>query len=81
MSLAVLALLQWAAVGYLPMNRLLGTVPLALGDWAVVSVAILWPVALVEAAKAWGWFVPLGHARPKRNGPEPGGRDETLRNP
>ena len=36
---------------------------------------------LVEAAKAWGWLVPLGHARPKRNGPEPGGRDETLRNP
>jgi hypothetical protein len=39
------------------------------------------PVALVEAAKAWGWLVPLGLARPKRNGPEPGGRNETLRNP
>jgi len=81
MSLVVLALLQWAAVGYLPMNRLLGTEPLGLSDWAVVSAAVLWPVALVEAAKAWGWLVPLGHARPKRNGPELGGRDETLRNP
>ncbi|MDP2700855.1 MAG: cation-translocating P-type ATPase C-terminal domain-containing protein, partial [Candidatus Rokubacteria bacterium] len=80
-SLIVLVALQWAAVGYLPMNRLLSTEPLALSDWAVVSAAVLWPVALVEAAKAWGWLVPLGHARPKRNGPEPGGRDETLRNP
>ena len=80
-SLVVLALLQWAAVEYPPMNRLLGTVPLALGDWAVVSAAIFWPVALVEAAKGWGWFVPVGHARPKQNGPEPGGCHETLRNP
>jgi len=80
-SLVALALLQWVAVGYPPMNRLLGTEPLALSDWAVVSAAILWPVAVVEAAKAWGWLVPLGHVRPKRNGPELGGRDETLRNP
>jgi Ca2+-transporting ATPase len=81
MSLVVLALLQWAAVGFLPMNRLLGTEPLALHDWAVVSAAVLWPVALMEAAKAWGWWVPVGHARPKRTGPESGGRDETLGNP
>jgi Ca2+-transporting ATPase len=81
MSLVVLALLQWAAVGFLPMNRLLGTEPLAFHDWAVVSAAVLWPVALMEAAKAWGWWVPVGHARPKRTGPESGGRDETLGNP
>jgi hypothetical protein len=62
MSLIVLVALQWAAVGYLPMNRLLSTVPLALSDWVVVSVAVLWPVALMEAAKAWGWRVSLGHA-------------------
>jgi P-type Ca2+ transporter type 2C len=81
LALAVLVALQWAAVGHLSMNRLLGTEPLALSDWGIVAIAVIWPVALLEAAKAWGWRVSLGHARPNRNGPEPRGRDETLRNP
>jgi P-type Ca2+ transporter type 2C len=81
MALVVLVVLQWAAIGYGPMNRLLSTAPLALGDWGVVAMAVLWPVVLVEAAKTWGWRVSLGHARPTRSGLEPGGRDETGRNP
>jgi Ca2+-transporting ATPase len=81
MALVVLVALQWGAVGYLPMNRLLGTESLALSDWGIVAIAVVWPVALLEAAKAWGWRVSLGHARPMRNGPESGGRDETRRNP
>ena len=81
MSLLVVALLQWAAVGYLPMNRLLSTEPLALSDWVVVSAAVLWPVALMEAAKAWGWRVSLGRSRPTPIGLERRGRDRTQRNP
>ena len=65
MSLAVLVALQWIAVGYPSMNRLLGTEPLGLGDWAVVAAAVLWPIAVGEAAKGWDWLVPLGHARPR----------------
>jgi hypothetical protein len=81
MSLVVLALLQWAAVGYLPMNRLLSTEPLALSDWVVVSAAVLWPVALMEAAKAWGWRVSLGRSRPTPIGLERRGSGQTYRNP
>jgi len=81
MALVALAALQWAAVGYLPMNRLLGTQPLALGDWGVVACAVIWPVAVGEAAKAWGWWVSLGRARPTESGPQLGERGRTRRNP
>ena len=81
MALVVLVALQWAAVGHPSMNRLLGTEPLALGDWGIVAIAVFWPVALAEAAKAWGWWVSLGHARPNRDGPDPCRAGETPRNP
>jgi len=36
-----------------PLSRLLGTVPLAGGDWLILLVAVLWPVMALEVAKAW----------------------------
>ena len=60
MAVVVLVALQWAAVGHPSMNHLQGTELLALSDWGVVTIAVLWPVAAGEAAKAWGWRVSLG---------------------
>ncbi len=51
MALAALVAVQWWAVSWAPLTRLLGTVPLAAGDWLVVAAAIVWPVALLEALK------------------------------
>jgi len=81
MALAALVALQWIAVSYPSMNRLLGTERLALADWALVGAAVLWPVAIGETAKAWGWLGPLGRARPIRPGCGSGGRGQSLRNP
>ena len=81
MALVALIALQWAAVGHPSMNRLLGTEPLALSDCGVVAIAVLWPVGVGEAAKAWGWRVSLRHARPTGSGPEGRGRSQSLRNP
>jgi magnesium-transporting ATPase (P-type) len=50
-ALAVLIAVQWLAVSWPPLTRLLGTVPLAAGDWLVVAAAVVWPVALLEALK------------------------------
>ena len=50
-ALAVLAAVQWCAVSWSPLTRLLGTVPLAAGDWLVVAAAVVWPVALLETLK------------------------------
>jgi Ca2+-transporting ATPase len=54
-SLVVLAVVQWLAVSWSPLTRLLGTTPLPLADWLAAIVAIVWPVLLMEAAKALGW--------------------------
>jgi Ca2+-transporting ATPase len=50
-ALIVLVLVQWAAVAWPPLARLLGTVPLGADDWVLVAGAVLWPVALLEATK------------------------------
>jgi len=50
-SLVVLVAVQWGAVAWPPLASLLGTVPLAAGDWALIAVAVAWPVALLEAVK------------------------------
>jgi len=50
-ALAVLVAVQWCAVSWSPLTRLLGTVPLSAGDWLVVTAAVVWPVALLEAFK------------------------------
>ena len=43
------------AVTWPPLAGLLGSVPLAPGDWLAVAVAVVWPVALLEAIKGpWG---------------------------
>ena len=34
-----------------PLARLLGTAPLDGGDWLILLVAVLWPVAALEVAK------------------------------
>jgi Ca2+-transporting ATPase len=54
--LSLLALLgaQWVAVEPGPLARLLGTVALTPGDWLMLAAGVLWPVAVVEARKAWG---------------------------
>jgi Ca2+-transporting ATPase len=51
-ALAVLGAVQWAAVSWTPLARLLGTVSLSAGDWGVVTLWILCPVLLLEAVKA-----------------------------
>ena len=51
-ALAVLWVIQWTAVSWTPLVRLLGTVSLSAGDWGVVTLWILCPVLLLEALKA-----------------------------
>jgi P-type Ca2+ transporter type 2C len=51
-ALAVLGAVQWAAVSWTPLARLLGTMSLSAGDWGLVTLWILCPVLLLEALKA-----------------------------
>jgi Ca2+-transporting ATPase len=51
-ALVVLAGLQWSAVSWTPLARLLGTVSLRLSDWGLLTLAVLWPVLVLEALKA-----------------------------
>jgi Ca2+-transporting ATPase len=50
-ALVTLVAVQWCAVSWSPLARLLGTVPLSAADWMVVAAAVVWPVALLEALK------------------------------
>jgi magnesium-transporting ATPase (P-type) len=50
-ALGVLLAVQWGAVSWPPLAGLLGSVPLAPGDWVGVAVAVVWPVMLLEALK------------------------------
>ena len=50
-ALAALVLAQWCAISWLPLGRILGTVPLAPSDWAVAILAVAWPVLVLEALK------------------------------
>jgi len=63
-SLATLVALQWLAVSWSPLARLLATAPLSAGDWLVSAVAVVWPVILMEVVKGWGRRAPLGHPHP-----------------
>jgi Ca2+-transporting ATPase len=56
-ALLVLAAVQWAAVSWTPLARLLGTVSLSVGDWGIVTLWVLCPVLVLEAFKP-------GRARP-----------------
>jgi Ca2+-transporting ATPase len=51
-ALVVLGGLQWSAVSWTPLARLLGTVSLSASDWGLLTLAVLWPVLLLEALKA-----------------------------
>ena len=53
-ALGVLVAVQWCAVSWTPLARLLGSVPITAGDWLVVAGACVWPVVLLEALKARG---------------------------
>jgi Ca2+-transporting ATPase len=64
LSLLALFALQWLAIEWGPLARLLATRPLMGGDWLVLASGVLWPVALLEALKAWGRFTTLRLAYP-----------------
>jgi P-type Ca2+ transporter type 2C len=51
-SLVVLWIVQWVAVSWAPLAHLLGAVSLSAGDWGLMTLWILCPVALLEALKA-----------------------------
>ena len=67
LSLLALLGLQWLAIEWGPLARLLATEPLTGADWAVLAAGVLWPVALLEAIKAWGRLTTLrlGHPTPE----------------
>jgi len=66
LSLMALLALQWMAIELGPLARLLGTAPLTRADWLVLAFGVLWPVALMEALKAWGRCTSLGLPHPTR---------------
>jgi len=51
-ALVVLGGLQWSAVSWTPLAHLLGTVSLSASDWGLLTLAVLWPVLILEALKA-----------------------------
>jgi Ca2+-transporting ATPase len=53
LAVVVLAGVQWLTVAWPPLATLLRTAPLAPADWLVIGLAVLAPVMLLEAAKAW----------------------------
>jgi Ca2+-transporting ATPase len=53
-ALVTLVGLQWLAISFAPLSRLLGTVPLAPADWLVLAAGVLWPVVGMEIVKASG---------------------------
>jgi magnesium-transporting ATPase (P-type) len=64
LSLLALFALQWLAIEWGPLARLLGTRPLTGGDWLVLVLGVVWPVALLEGMKAWGRFTTLRLVHP-----------------
>jgi Ca2+-transporting ATPase len=64
LSLLALFALQWLATAWGPLVRLLGTRSLTGSDWLVLALGVLWPVALLEAIKAWGRFTTMRLAYP-----------------
>ncbi len=64
LSLIALFGLQWRAIEYGPLARLLGTAPLTRADWLVLAFGVLWPVAGLEALKGWGRYTSMGLRHP-----------------
>jgi Ca2+-transporting ATPase len=64
LSLLALFALQWLALEWGPLARLLGTRPLTGADWLVLASGVLWPVTLLETIKAWGRFTTMRLAYP-----------------
>ena len=54
----------WLAVAWSPLSRLLATTYLGTTDWIVALAAVLWPVLLMQALKAWGSAAAVGHGHP-----------------
>ncbi len=79
---ALLALvgLEWLAVSWPPLARLLGTAALGLTDWLAAGIAVLWPVLVMEGVKGWGRAASLGHPDPTPAAPPGGGESEISRN-
>lgn len=70
--LSALLAIQWGALSFSPLARLLGTVPLSGADWLVLGTGVLWPVAALEVLKAWGSLSSLGRLRPNSTRDTPG---------
>jgi Ca2+-transporting ATPase len=51
-ALLALAGVQWAAVSWTPLARLLGTVSLSAADWGVVALWVFGPILVLEVLKA-----------------------------
>jgi Ca2+-transporting ATPase len=64
LSLLALFALQGLAITWAPLAGLLGTRPLTGPDWLVLVLGVLWPVAVLEAIKAWGRFTTMRLASP-----------------
>jgi len=79
LSLIALLALQWMAVEREPLARLLGTTPLSGADWLVLALGVLWPVAVLEALKAWGRYTSLGLPDPTPTPPREGSPTTTPR--
>jgi magnesium-transporting ATPase (P-type) len=52
LSLVALFALQWLAIEWGSLARLLGTTPLGDSDWLVLAAGVLWPVVALEGLKA-----------------------------
>ena len=50
-ALVTLLAVQWLAVSWRPLGGLLGAVEPSAADWAVIMLAALWPVLLLDGAK------------------------------
>jgi Ca2+-transporting ATPase len=75
-SLIALFALQWLAIEFGPLARLLATAPLTRADWLVLAFGVLWPVVVMEALKRWGRSTTLGLAYPTAG--TPNGRSGTT---
>jgi Ca2+-transporting ATPase len=78
LSLLTLFGLQWLAIEWGPLARLLATEPLTGADWMILAAGVLWPVALLEAIKAWGRHTTLRLGHPT---PEPQDAARAMRTP
>ncbi|MBI3455303.1 MAG: cation-transporting P-type ATPase [Candidatus Rokubacteria bacterium] len=54
LSLVALAGVQWLAVSWPPLAGLLRTTPLSGADWLLLTIAVIWPMLLLEAMKSRG---------------------------